>query len=109
MLRADREADAETLSRRELAEKVKGGHRKAPSGGRADGLARGSAAATAARVARSCAFPLSNVELEHAATARLTLEEVREAFWAMSGPAFADWLERRIVTLGGQPRIKAAE
>lgn len=41
--------------------------------------------------------------------ARRGLEEARDAFWRMSGPAFAEWLEARIVELGGKKRPMAAE
>ena len=44
----------------------------------------------------------------HMSQLKLMLE-TRDAFWRLSGPAFADWLEARIVVLGGEPRTKAAE
>jgi hypothetical protein len=40
---------------------------------------------------------------------RRAMAEVRDAFWRLSGPAFASWLDERIVALGGEARPKAAE
>ena len=64
--------EAEKLSSRSLAAKVRGGHRKEPSGGRAAALAAGTAAAKQAREKRAqqvqeggvtCVFQMGEVEL----------------------------------------------
>ncbi len=92
-------AEADKLSSRELAEKVKGGRRSTSTSTRAVALASGSAAAKAARDA-SAVPARSESDI---------LGEVRDAFWSMNGPTFADWLEARVVSTGGAARPKAAE
>lgn len=41
--------------------------------------------------------------------ARFALEKARDEYWRLRDTAFAEWLDERIVALGGKARPKAAE